>query len=180
LLETFFSSKAEEIRMALSKETARKIIEVVAADPSCRNSIEPFPALGIVNPGSDLLLRFSHLAGSVRNIPWVAKNIIEGKTPEQDPEMTAKICVGIAFNTFEAIRKAIGQGKLPEVYAAGVGQRVHWGVHHQATSIRTQDRSEYIFDWHATLKIHDPAISKVDDWVIAQKAINYVLFSGFN
>jgi hypothetical protein len=67
---------------------------------------------------------------------------------------------------------------MPEVHTAVGIHRVHWGVHHKATWIRMEDDSEYVFDWHAILKIHDPAISKAEDWVKAQKAINFVLFSG--
>jgi len=41
------------------------------------------------------------------------------------------------------------------------------------------DGSIYVFDWHATLKIRDPVISKLEDWRKAENAVNYVLFLGF-
>lgn len=164
--------------MALSKETARKIIEAVTIDAECQNAIEPNPALqkslGILNPTTEFLLRFSHLSGSVRN----AAMMLQGKYVG-DKEFDEKICLGIALVTFKAILNAIKQGKLPEVHTAGSTHRVHWGTHHEATWIRMKDDSEYVFDWHATLKLRDPAISKNEDWMNAKGAINFVLFSGF-
>lgn len=167
--------------MALSKETARKIIEAVALNPDCRKSIDSYPALEIFKTISPtyLLLRFSHLAGSVRNMGLVAKSMFLGKKLQDDPEATSLLCIGITTVTVIAIHIALKQKKIPEVHTASGIHRVHWGVHHEATWIRMKDDSEYVFDWHATLKIQDPAISKAEDWVKAQKAINYVLFSGF-
>ena len=171
--------------MALSKETAKKIIGAVAIDADCRNAIEPPPDTvnATVNPVSDLLfnsaLRFTHLAGSARNIPLVLQGIISGKNPEDDPEATAKLCIGITAVTVKAIHNALRQGKLPEVQSSSAISRVHWKVHHSATWVRMKDGCEYVFDWHATLKIQDPAISKAENWVKAQGAVNYVFFQGF-
>jgi hypothetical protein len=139
------ADKYKGVGMALSKETARKIVE----------------------------------AGSVRNIPLVAKGIIQGKNLEDDPEATAKLCIGITAVTVKAIHNAIRQSKLPEVHGCSGTHRVHWGVHHEATWIRMKDGSEYVFDWHATLKINDPVISKADDWQNGRTGINFVLFAGF-
>ncbi|HRH43436.1 MAG TPA: hypothetical protein PKY82_17530 [Pyrinomonadaceae bacterium] len=169
--------------MALSKETAGKIIQAVAIDQDCQNAISPNPILQkmapVLNPTTDFLLKFTHLAGAVRNIPLVAKNILQGKTPQEDPEMTARLCLGILAETVEAIHTALRQKKIPEVHTASGISRTHWGTHHAATCIRMEDDSEYVFDWHATLKINDPVISKPDDWVNAKIGINYVLFQGF-
>lgn len=165
--------------MALSKDTAGRIIEVVAADMNCRKAIEPYPNLGFVNPLTGLWLEFTHTAGSVRNIPLVLKSIVTNKKPEDDPEMTRKLCLGISFATTKPLYTAIKQGKLPGVHTVSTIHRVHWGVDHDATWIRMEDGSKYVFDWHATLKIRDPAISRETDWENAGLAINYVLFSGF-
>ncbi len=164
--------------MALSKETARQIIEVVAADAECRKAIQPNPILDLLNPASGLL-EFTHLAGSVRNIPLVLKNILQNKKPEDDAEMTKLLCIGIVVATVKPLVTAIRQKRLPGVFTASAVSRVHWGVDHTATWIRMEDKSEYAFDWHATLKVSDPAISKAEDWMKAKNAVNYVLFSGF-
>jgi len=160
--------------MALSRETAGKIVEVVAADANCRKAIQPKPELDFLNPGTALLLEFSHLAGSVRNLAMMAQGKYVG-----DPVFDERICSGIAVVTQNAIYAAIKQGKLPDVRTAGATHRVHRTVHHQATSIDMIDGSIYVFDWHATLKIQDPVISKLDDWRNAENAINYVMFFGF-
>lgn len=160
--------------MALSRETAGKIIEIVAADINCQRVIQTNPSSSFLNPGTDLFLRFSHLAGSVRN----AAMMLQGKYTG-DKEFDEKICIGIALVTFKAILVAIKQNRLPEVYTANSTHRVHLGTHHEATWIRMKDDSEYVFDWHATLKLRDPVISKIEDWQKAQNGINYLLFSGF-
>jgi hypothetical protein len=165
--------------MALSKETAGKIIDSVAVDVNCRKAIDPNPNLGFLNPLTGLWLEATHLAGAVRNIPLVLKSIALNKKPEDDAEMTNKLCIGIVAVTVKAIIGAVRQGKLPGVHTAGSIHRVHWGTDHDATWIRMEDDSEYVFDWHATLKIYDPVINKADEWVKAQLGINYVLFSGF-
>ena len=165
--------------MALSKETARKIIEVVAADKECREAIQPHPNLDLLVTVPSLLMEFTQTAGSVRNIPLVLKNILQNKKPEDDEEMTKLLCIGIVVATVKPLVAAVRQGKLPGVHTANAISRVHWGVHHTATWIRMKDDSEYAFDWHATLKVSDPAISKAEDWVKAQNAVNYVLFFGF-
>ncbi|MBK7708254.1 MAG: hypothetical protein IPJ30_21505 [Acidobacteria bacterium] len=68
--------------MALSKVTASKIIEVIAADVECRRAIQPNPSLASLNPVTSLLLEFTHIAGSVRNISLVLKSIVEKKNPK--------------------------------------------------------------------------------------------------
>lgn len=165
--------------MALSKDTASKIIQVIAADVECRKAIQPNPTLDLLFTVPALLFEFTQTAGSVRNIPLVLKSILQNKKPEDDAEMTKLLCIGIVAATVKPLISAVRQGKLPGVHTAGGIPRVHWGVHHAATWIRMEDDSEYVFDWHATLKVYDPAISKATDWVEARNAINYVLFSGF-
>jgi hypothetical protein len=164
--------------MALTKDTASRIIDVVAADANCRKAIQPNPQLDFLeflNPAPGMLLEYSHLAGSVRNLAMMFQGKYIG-----DPTFDERICVGITYVTFKAIFSAIGQGKLPGVRVAGNAHRVHRGTHHEATSIDMVDGSTYIFDWHATLKVLDPAISRFDDWLEARNAINFTLFSGFN
>jgi hypothetical protein len=161
--------------MALSKETAGKIIEVVAADANCRKAIQPISELGYLgNPGTALLLEFTHLAGSVRNLAMMAQGKYRG-----DAVFEERICSGIAVVTVNAIFAAVKQGKLPGVQTAGPTHRVHRTIEHEATAIDMVDGSIYVFDWHATLKIRDPVISKLEDWRKAENAVNYVLFSGF-
>ncbi len=166
--------------MALSKSTASKIIEVISVDVECRRAIQPKPSLASLNPITSLLLEFTHTAGSVRNIPLVLKSIVEKKKPEDDPEMTRRLCLGIVAATVKPLIMAVRQGKLPGVHTAGAVSRVHWGVDHMATWIRMEDASEYAFDWHATLNINNPAISRAADWDAARNAISYLFFSGFN
>ena len=160
--------------MALSKQTPQTIIEIVAADTDCQKAIQTSPSTVFLNPGTGLFLRFSHLSGSVRN----AAMMLQGKYTG-DKEFDEKICLGIALVTFKASLGAIKQRRLPELHTANSTHRVHWGTHHEATWIRMKDDSQYAFDWHATLKLRDSVISKLDDWQKGQNGITYCLFSGF-
>ena len=160
--------------MALSKETASRIIDVVAADAKCRKAIQPRPELDFLNPGTGLLLEFSHLAGSARNLAMILQGKYIG-----DPDFDERICSGIAVVTQNAIFAGIRAGKIFGVRTTGNAHRVHRTIHHEATSVDMTDGSIYIFDWHATLKVHDPVISRYEDWLNAQNGVNYVLFSGF-
>lgn len=158
----------------LSKAVAGKIVHAVASDPRCQKAIQPLPQADVLAPVADLALRFTHTAGAVRN----AAMLLQGKGPG-DPEFDQKICLGIVAVTVKAIMDAVRARRIPEVLSVSGTHRVHWGVHHEATWVRMADDTEYVFDWHATLKVRDPAISKADDWLQARRAINFVLFQGF-
>lgn len=164
--------------MALSKSTADVIVETVATDGACQRAITPNPALDrlgdLQNPLTSTFLEFTGTAGAVRNFAM----IMALKGPG-DPVFDERICLGITAVTVKAIHRAMRAGKLPAIRSCSGVHRRHWGVEHEATWLRAADDSEYVFDWHATLKPRDPRISKLDDWMAATNAINYVFFKGF-
>lgn len=156
--------------MALARKTAGKIIDLVAADVNCQRAIQPESNTDFLWVMQDLALEFTHTAGAFRNLAM----IFSGKGPG-DPTFDERICLGIALVTANAIRK----GNLPEVRSVATCHRVHWWVHHEATWVRMRDESEFVFDWHATLTIRDPAISRLENWIDAKMAVNYRIFLGF-
>ena len=160
--------------MALSKQAAQKIVDVVAGDARCRKAIEPNPEAIYLAPGATWALEFTGTAGAVRNMAMIAMGKGQG-----DPDFDEKICLGIAERTVTAIHAAMKAGRLPEVRSCSSIHRVRWGIHHEATWVRMPDDTEYVFDWHATLRVHDPAISKVPDWMDGRSSVNFVLFQGF-
>jgi len=156
--------------MALSAELAGKIVNAVSVDETCRKLIQTNPAYDLLFAIPMLGLEATGLAGSARNLLMMAQGKYVG-----DKEFDEKICLGIALVTANAIRKARIEG-VPSVATV---HRVHWGVEHEATWVRTSDDSTYAFDWHATLRLRDPMISTEDDFVKAQNATHFVLFDGF-
>src|SRR5436190_19789231 len=107
-----------------------------------------------------LALEFTGTAGSARNAPM----LLEGKDFSDD-DVAEKICLGIALATVNAIRKA----EITEIASLATSHRRHLGIQNEATYLGTDERSsQYIFDWHATLRIRDPIISHYDDWQAAR------------
>lgn len=159
--------------MALSRQTAKKIIDVVAADHTCQRIIRIEPDKNFLLPLFPSILRFTNLAGSFRNASMMLQLKYTG-----DKEFDEKICIGIRIITVAAIIKALG--RLPEIHTAGQVHRVNWGNHHEATWIKMKDNTEYVFDWHATLTIHDPLISRVENWVKGDIAVHFLIFRGFS
>ena len=105
-----------------------------------------------------LALEFTGTAGSARNAPM----LLEGKDFSDD-DVAEKICLGIT-----------------EIASIATSHRRHLGIEHEATWVRMKDSSQYIFDWHATLRIRDPIISHYDDWQAARGGTHYFWFFGFD
>ena len=158
--------------MSLSRKTAAKIVDAVAADATCKRAIQTNPAFDLFFAGRMLALEFTGTAGSARN----ALMLLEGKDFSDD-DVAEKICLGIALATANAIRKA----EITEIASLATSHRRHLGIEHEATYLGTYERSsQYIFDWHATLRIRDPIISHYDDWQAARGGTHYFWFLGFD
>ena len=150
--------------MPLSWNEAKQIIDVVRADPCCQAVINDPLAWG----------EGLWLAGSIRNIA-----LILGGMYEADRESFDRVsCVGISKNTAEAVNFASARGTklLPTVRNSSICHRVLHKVHHNGTWIVMTDRTEYVFDWHATLNIRNPVISTRKDWTKGQGAIDFFHF----
>jgi hypothetical protein len=174
--------------MALSRSTANKIVAAVVADPDCQRVINwplisptidqalPPAILSFAN-GARSILEFTQSAGAMRNTLM----LLAGKEPG-DASFDEKICLGISLVTLKAILKAMSAGRIPEIRSCSAVHRVTgaFHVHHQATCVQTADRNWYVFDWHATLRPSDPAVSKQSFWLLGTTGINYVFFSGFD
>jgi hypothetical protein len=174
--------------MALSKSTAGKIVAAVVADPECQRVINwslVGPTIEAAVPpfvqdvwrGARTILEFTQSAGALRNAQMLLMGMQQG-----DASFDEKICLGISVVTIKAIHKAMRAGRIPEMRSCSAVHRQvgAFHVHHQATSVRTADDTWYVFDWHATLKPSDPAISKESFWLLGATGINYVFFRGFD
>ena len=157
--------------MTLSRDVANKIVNAVASDPVCKKAIQPSPVFDLLFGGPMLALELTGTAGSARN----AAMLLQGKGPG-DQDFDEKICLGIALATANATRKAA----ISEVRSVATAHRVSLGIHHEGTWVRMEDDSEYVFDWHATLRVRDPMISTFDDWQQAQNATHFLFFFGLD
>lgn len=78
----------------------------------------------------------------------------------------AQDCVKIGDVTQAAINRAIKEGRLSEwVSKAWRADRNpakdnHVALYHSATAVETADGMTYVFDWHATLSLRNPLISR--------------------
>lgn len=166
--------------MALSRSTAKEIIDIVSHDTKSTESI------------SSVFSYFGSIAGSVRNAAMVGAdlpanlvNFLGLETTKNFPEGTWNrekwICSGIAKLTTEAINKAVLiQKKLPKVRFAREIKRTG-GNDHYATQLVMRDGSDYIFDWHATLNVRNPRIYRVRNWhsALTGSGYTYENFMGF-
>jgi hypothetical protein len=162
--------------MALSRNVAQKIIDVVAADAECWRAIDPNPnKYDPLRAVGQKVAEFAQISGGLRNAAMLAAGKGQG-----DEVFDRKICLGIALVTQKAILKAVTARQLPEVLSCAGLHRVHWGIHHQATWVRMADDTEYVFDWHATLNVRNPSISKAPNWLKGEKGVLFWWFLGFD
>ena len=113
------------------------------------------------------------ISGGIRNLGY----LLTLQDPS-DPSIAAKVCYGIAMATSERIERS--RGFIREVARAGLVDRAHRGVAHVGTLVVMRDGSSYVFDWHATLNVDDPLISRALDWNEDRNAVLYSQFRGFN
>jgi hypothetical protein len=164
--------------MALSRDTAGKIIAIVAADAdTCRRIGKPVSSEDLLHDPTMVSIfkkRLEELgaAGGFRNATLMFLMSTD--------ELNEINCAGIAAASVKPLVAAIAAGKLPEVKKAGANYRETgvFKVGHYATWISMSDGSEYMFDWHATLNPNNPAISTPALWSTGASGINYVNFKG--
>ncbi len=158
--------------MSLTVETVRKICNIINKDSECRSVIRP----AVQAP----LLEMAGLAGAARNLILISGDIIPPLATRSINDMfgrevdnTKLLCLGITLATQKAILNE------RQLHSCAAVSRVHWGVHHTATWVSMKDQSGYVFDWHATLNVFDPLLSRAEDWTEARGSVFARHFSGF-
>jgi hypothetical protein len=153
--------------MALSVDTADQIVDIVSNDIVCCSCIEGPTGWGL----------FSALewAGGVRNI-----FLMIGGLQPADKAFIRVTCTGIAEATVAAIyQAAMVDHSLPGVVNAYFWTRVVYGFHHNATMVKMEDGSAYIFDWWRTMDPGNPVMYKLFDWQRGRSGVQYEDFTGF-
>ncbi len=175
-----------------SRAIVDAVIAIVARDPASVARISGWTqdpdSSGPRNSSklSDFIPTQLGWTGSVRNLLY----IVTGEDAS-DPEIAAHACTGIAEATSAAINRAIDPknrsknrpdaDRLEVVRRAATIDRVSpvVGVYHTATLVITKEGGAAVFDWHATLEVENPMISKVSDWRTCTGEIPAKQFKGW-
>lgn len=158
----------------MPRSIASAIVDAVAADPACRQYIPTVSPFFIAQRGAGGLRNFVNM--SAEGMAWVGVKAVELARAKPDATKYAKdywekqgvdqACTNIAAVTDAAITAAIQRRSIPAwVKAARPVSRVpsrdnHVLADHTATGIDTADGKTYVFDWHATLMLRNPLISR--------------------
>ena len=136
--------------MSLTKSEATEIVNAVVADAESLRRIKEGAIVADKLPDS------RGINGSIRNWGYVACNIVSGgkACDPTDAAYAEKVCTGIAEATAKAISTAANckvalAGHISKV--ATISRNGFMGTDHTATEVIMSDKSEYVFDWHATL-----------------------------
>jgi hypothetical protein len=157
------------VAMSLSVKLAREVNQVVVNDAACRKQIESL--LSYLFPDA------AGATGTIRNVPlWIFSMI--ANVSSEDPRIKPWVCHGIADVTVEAINKVyLGKKKMPVKYALTINRSSP--MEHYATNIFLADKSNYVFDWHATLNVSNPKVHTTQSWLEARSGIQLAKFKGF-
>lgn len=165
--------------MPLTREQVKIAIEIVAADSMCNRVIQPDPGpdggLGLVPNFRQAVLETFGLSGWTRNAQAYVLNgagLMDQGTYEQ------LMCGGIAAVTVAALRPR--RIRIPHLQAVEqTDPRSAGGWAHIATLLRMDDNAEYVLDWHKTLNVYNPWVSRYADWWEARNEVPFVGFFGF-
>lgn len=193
--------------MALSRGTAAAIVAAVQADAECRRVItSPLGAafggtgwagglrnLGYIAGNAAKLFAASYAASvqahngqpvaAGRNFNQAQAEIGTIISLKPTDEQSQKVCSGIAEATAAAINAAVAKqgaaSSLALVRRAESFDRMGTRTTHVATGIWMRDRSFYVLDWHATLRVDDPMVYGSSEAFTADDGTLFSLFRGF-
>ena len=163
--------------MTMSKEDAKAIVTLISKDLESNKRIT-----SIID---NILPDTWGGAGFVRNAGYVLGNMFSlgywGDASEK--EFADRVCTGISNATSQAIIKAIESSNpfFRNIKSAVTVDRQLNGTAHTATGIVMTNKSEHVFDWHATLSADNPMMFRsLLDWKAGKGGITYEEFSGWD
>ncbi|WP_424810986.1 hypothetical protein [Roseococcus sp. YIM B11640] len=168
---------------SMTRSIAASVIEVVAADAECRKFIPVVSGWSVAQRGAGGFRNLVNMTGE--GIADTAMDITRffRMTPERTKawrdEWTKvgedQACTNIADVTKRAILAGIKRGTLSHWIAdswrldrepSPTDASNHVIAYHSATAVQTHDKKTYVFDWHATLMLRNPLISRsADEWL---------------
>lgn len=168
--------------MSLSPAQGQAVINIVAADPKCQKIINNpgYPQ----TPGMEF---FGWISGGIIQwrilekfglAGWVRNALAGAVLKESDHRYQDLLCGGIVAVTVAALDPK--RGSVPGLKDVEGSSREPGGWAHFATLLKMKDGTEYIFDWHKTLVISNPWVSRHRDWKVATNEIPFKSFTGFS
>jgi hypothetical protein len=194
--------------MSLNRGTAAAIVEAVQKDKACKEQIESWLGsvfggigwaggvrnLGFIAGNAAALLGASYGAGMMayggrpveggKFYNSVEKEVGTITNLNVTDKQALEVCTGIAEATAKAINDALKRAPagatLGAVLRADSQDRVGTTTAHTATGIWMRDKSNYVFDWHATLRVGDPMLHKTTADFSAGNGVLFSQFTGFD
>lgn len=164
---------------SMPRSIATAIVNVVAADGECRRFIPEVSPYAIGQKTAGSLRNLTNM--TAEGAAWLGMKAVELAGAEPHATKMAKdywekqgmdqACTNIADVTSRAINAGIQRGEIPawvtEAWHASRMPQQDNAVfaYHSATAVKVQDGKVYVFDWHATLSLRNPLISrKLAEW----------------
>lgn len=169
---------------SLTRAIAAAIVDVVVADPACRRVI---PDVSFYNVGQqaagglrnavNMLREYSaqvdyEWAQASRKASPAEVKAAKRHWEQVQAEGYSLACTNVADVTQRAISAAIGSGALSQglTKAAQVDrfprQDNNVVFYHSAAAVYLTSGKGYVFDWHKTLSLRNPLISRsVEEWI---------------
>ncbi len=178
---------------SMPRSVASAIVKVVSDSSECRRFIPEVSPYAIGQKAAGSLRNLTNM--TAEGISWLGTQVVEGLGGKPDLTKVAKdyweqqgydqACTNIADVTERAINAGIRQGSIPQwvtlAWHASRSPSKDNAVfaHHSATAVKVQDGKTYVFDWHATLSLRNPLISRsLAEWERGNDSYR-VLFSVF-
>ncbi|MCU0984003.1 MAG: hypothetical protein MUC89_03550 [Acetobacteraceae bacterium] len=159
---------------SMPRSVATAIVKVVADDGECRRFIPEVSPYAIGQKAAGSLRNLTNM--TAEGAAWLGMKAVELVGAEPHATRMAKdywekqgmdqACTNIADVTSRAINAGIRQGAIPAwVTDAWHASRMpqqdnNVFAYHSATAVKVQDGKVYVFDWHATLSLRNPLISR--------------------
>ncbi|WP_137124619.1 hypothetical protein [Roseomonas sp. HF4] len=159
---------------SLPRSIAVAIVEVVSRDAGCQRLIPEVSPYAIGQNAAGSLRNLTNM--TMEGMAWAGMKVVElvGGTPTGssyakdywEQRGMDQSCTGIASATDAAINAAVAKGDLPRwvLGANPISRRPEPGksvlAHHDATAVTVGDGKTYVFDWHGTLSLRNPLISR--------------------
>lgn len=159
---------------SMPRSLASAIVKVVADDSECRRFIPEVSPYAIGQNAAGSLRNLTNM--TAEGAAWLGVKAVELVGAEPHATKVAKdywekqgmdqACTNIADVTSRAITAAINQGRIPPWATTAwhasrmPSQDNNVFAYHSATAIEVQDGKRYVFDWHGTLSLRNPLISR--------------------
>lgn len=164
---------------SMPRSLASAIVKVVENDSECRRFIPEVSPFAIGQKAAGSLRNLTNM--TAEGMAWLGVRAVEIVGGEPHVTKVAKdywekqgidqACTNIADVTERAINTGIRQGLIPPwATSAWHASRVpspdnNVIAYHSATAVQVQDGKTYVFDWHATLSLRNPLISRsLKEW----------------